>query len=125
MGIHSLHRTILSAVLFALIAGSSRGVCLQQPAEELAAASVSKPPCTGESCATSAGTPDDPQDPDKRDQQKPAEDSSMTVKKVLLNLPGDQRTIWSSPFHLRWSDSIWAVPLAGATGVMIGSDQHS
>src|SRR5262249_55504123 len=41
------------------------------------------------------------------------------------NLPGDQRAIWTSPFHMRWSDSIWAVPLAGATGVMIGSDQHS
>ncbi|HMF89063.1 MAG TPA: capsule assembly Wzi family protein [Candidatus Angelobacter sp.] len=49
----------------------------------------------------------------------------MTFKKVFLNLPGDQKTIWISPFRLRWRDSLWAVPLAGATGVMIGSDQHS
>jgi hypothetical protein len=49
----------------------------------------------------------------------------MTFKKIFLNLPGDQKTIWTSPFHLRWKDSLWVVPLSGATGVMIGSDQHS
>ena len=37
----------------------------------------------------------------------------------------DQKAIWTSPFHLRWHDSAWLVPLAGATGVLIGSDQHS
>src|SRR2546421_9871658 len=49
----------------------------------------------------------------------------MSVKKVFVNLPGDQKAIWTSPFHLRWHDSAWLMPLAGATGVLIGSDQHS
>src|SRR5262249_43091878 len=52
-------------------------------------------------------------------------DSSMTFKKVFLNLPGDQKAIWTSPFRLRLRDSVWVAPLVGTTGVLIGSDRHS
>jgi membrane-associated phospholipid phosphatase len=49
----------------------------------------------------------------------------MTLKKVFVNLPGDQKAIWTSPFRLRPNDALWLVPLAGTAGVLIGSDQHS
>lgn len=52
-------------------------------------------------------------------------DSSMSIKKVILNLPGDQKRIWTSPFYLHGRDSAWLLPLAATTGILIGSDSHT
>ena len=49
----------------------------------------------------------------------------LTLKRAFLNLPGDQKAIWTSPFHMRKQDAFWLVPFAATTGVLIGSDQHS
>jgi len=54
-----------------------------------------------------------------------AEPQAMTLKKVFLNLPGDQWAIWTSPAHFRWKDSSWVFPLVGTSAVLIASDQHS
>ena len=51
--------------------------------------------------------------------------AGVTFKRVLLNLPGDQKAIWTSPFHIRAVDAAWLLPLGATTGVLIGSDQHS
>src|SRR5262249_15218749 len=45
--------------------------------------------------------------------------------RVILNLPGDQKRIWTSPFHLHPRDSAWLLPLAATTAVLAGSDHHS
>jgi membrane-associated phospholipid phosphatase len=44
-----------------------------------------------------------------------------TPKRLLL----DQKAIWTSPLHVRPSDAIWLLPLGTATGLLIGSDQHT
>jgi membrane-associated phospholipid phosphatase len=44
-----------------------------------------------------------------------------TPKRILL----DQKAIWTSPLHLRLTDAIWLLPLGTATGLLIGSDQHT
>jgi membrane-associated phospholipid phosphatase len=62
--------------------------------------------------------------PEKAPDQPPA-DTTVTLKKVLMNLPGDQREIWTSPFRLSPRDSVWLLPALGTTGVLIGSDAHS
>jgi hypothetical protein len=128
MGIHSVFRVTLFAAVFMTLAGSVRGVCLQQGADTNDSGTPPKPTCVGESCAPAqapqAGSPQASPTDKKVEQETPA-DTPMTFKKVFLNLPGDQKTIWTSPFRLRWKDSLWAFPMAGATGVMIGSDQHS
>lgn len=49
----------------------------------------------------------------------------MSIKKVILNLPGDQKAIWTSPLHLRPRDFSYVVPLLATTGGLIGSDHHS
>src|SRR6476646_3054151 len=49
----------------------------------------------------------------------------VTFRKVFTNLPGDQKAIWTSPFHIRATDTYWLVPLAATSGVLIGSDEHS
>src|ERR1700747_1026301 len=33
----------------------------------------------------------------------------------LKNLASDQKAIWTSPSHLRWSDGAWLFPLAAVT----------
>lgn len=52
-------------------------------------------------------------------------DEPVTIKKVILNLPGDQKRIWTSPFHLHPHDAAWLIPFAATTGVLIGSDSHT
>ena len=54
-----------------------------------------------------------------------ADQPAISVKRVFLNLPGDQKTIWTSPFHLCAHDAYWLVPFAATIGVLIGSDAHS
>lgn len=48
---------------------------------------------------------------------------SMSLKRVFINLPGDQKAIWTSPFHLRFGDAPWVAPLAGATGLFFARDR--
>jgi membrane-associated phospholipid phosphatase len=44
---------------------------------------------------------------------------------VFLNLPGDQKAIWTSPSRLRPHDALWFAPTIATVGVLIGSDRHS
>src|SRR5258708_12670976 len=53
--------------------------------------------------------------------QKP----DVTIKGVIVNLPKDQITIWTSPFHIRPHDLYWLAPFAATSGVLLGSDTHS
>src|SRR5437016_12596204 len=78
-----------------------------------------------EDSKSSSSVPDGVSSQNSSTGQGPSSPGPMSVKKVFVNLPGDQKAIWTSPFRLRWHDSAWLVPLAGATGVLIGSDQHS
>lgn len=49
----------------------------------------------------------------------------MSLKSVFLNVPGDQKAIWTAPFRLKPTDLTWVVPFAGTTGVLIASDQRN
>ena len=53
--------------------------------------------------------------------QKP----DVTIKSVIVNLPKDQVTIWTSPFHIRPHDLYWLAPFAATSGILLGSDTHS
>ena len=141
MGTHFVFRTRLFAVLLVTVAGAAKATCIQQNAESAVASS--RLICADGNCApvlspvadvSAAVVPTPARDKDTpaavpvpadNPPQETQSDTPMTFKKVFLNLPGDQKTIWTSPLHLRWKDSLWVVPLSGATGVMIGSDQHS
>jgi hypothetical protein len=131
-------RTLL---LTAGIAGflCSSGACLQQNADGSVSSysSSSSTGCAKADCAADSATIADP--PATGGQtaggQKPkaegapgdasASDDTVTFKKVLMNLPGDQKRIWTSPFRLHPRDSVWLLPMLGTAGVLIGSDSHS
>jgi hypothetical protein len=62
--------------------------------------------------------------PDASTDAPPAGGSTQLGMPLVKNLLSDQKAIWESPFHLRWSDTNWLLPFAGATAVFIATD-HS
>jgi membrane-associated phospholipid phosphatase len=124
MGIHLVFRITLLAALIMAIADTR---LLARPQEGSdGSSSSSSPSCPKGDCALDGQHPSrSPSAPPASDPQDKPHDEAMTVKKAFANLPGDQKAIWTSPFRLRLNDAIWLAPLAGATGVLIGSDQHS
>ena len=46
-------------------------------------------------------------------------------KKFFVNILDDQRAIWTSPFHLRSSDSKWLAPLGLSTIALIATDRRT
>jgi membrane-associated phospholipid phosphatase len=55
-----------------------------------------------------------------RPKQKPSPE-----KKFLVNILHDQRAIWTSPFHMRESDSKWLAPLGLSTIALIATDRRT
>jgi hypothetical protein len=53
------------------------------------------------------------------------ESRPMSLKRVFLNLPRDQKTIWTSPLHLRARDTTWLVPFLTINGLLLASDQRN
>ena len=83
-------------------------------------------PAPSHACDSSPGKPGKGTAPAKGCRpQKAVADSRMSIKKVILNLPGDQKAIWTSPLHLRPRDFSYVIPLLATTGGLIGSDHHS
>ncbi|MGC2745232.1 MAG: phosphatase PAP2 family protein, partial [Candidatus Angelobacter sp.] len=86
---------------------------------------------TAEQGTTSSSTSPDqsqpPSDSKKKTETQNREDRAKgtSFKRMFLNIPGDQKAIWTSPFHIRATDSAWLLPLGGVTAGLIGSDEHS
>src|SRR5690348_14133175 len=51
--------------------------------------------------------------------------SVTSLEQAFVNIPDDQKAIWTSPRHIHKQDLFWLAPLAGTTAVLIGSDEHS
>jgi membrane-associated phospholipid phosphatase len=55
----------------------------------------------------------------------PGDGSTSLGVPLVRNLLSDQKAIWTSPFHLRWSDTNWLIPLAGASAVFFATDRSA
>jgi len=92
-------------------------------------------PAFSQSFSSSTDLPDAPQPQQAVPQAPPAEESSesihtyqpenITIGSMPRRLLRDQKIIWTSPTRIRTKDAIWLVPFASATGLLIGSDQHT
>lgn len=97
--------------------------------------------CYGQSAQSAASSPAKPKSADvktskrsgRRAQSKsnvdradpplgPANYDNSLGPQLLKNIAKDQENIWSSPAHLRFSDTEWLVPLAGVTAGLIETD---
>ncbi|HEY4678244.1 MAG TPA: capsule assembly Wzi family protein, partial [Candidatus Angelobacter sp.] len=82
------------------------------------------------SSSNSPSSPAQAQPPGKSENKtgiKKQEDRAKgtSFKRMFLNIPGDQKAIWTSPFHIHATDSAWLLPLSGVTAGLIASDEHS
>jgi membrane-associated phospholipid phosphatase len=57
------------------------------------------------------------------DDEPGVESSNPLGVPLLKNLMSDQKTIWTSPFHLRWADGSWLFPLAAVAGGFLATDR--
>lgn len=56
---------------------------------------------------------------------RPPDTRLGTERNFFRNLVYDQKTIWTSPFHVRANDARWLVPFGAATGGLIASDARA
>src|SRR5579859_1693386 len=56
---------------------------------------------------------------------EPRDPGPMSIKQVFLNLPGDQKAIWTAPFRIKVRDLSWLAPLGTGTGLLISSDRRN
>ena len=65
--------------------------------------------------------------PAKTDVQQSSDTGEFSESRVgfslLKNITLDQKTIWTSPFHLHWEDGTWLFPFATVTGLSIATDR--
>ena len=99
---------------------TSSAAAKDEAAAEQGTSSSSNPSSTSPVQAESPGE-------SKKAEPLKQEDSAkgMSFKRMFLNIPGDQKAIWTSPFHIRATDSVWLLPLGGVTAGLIASDEHS
>lgn len=57
--------------------------------------------------------------------QKTSEYNNTLGLPLLKNIADDQKSIWSSPFHLRLRDANWLVPLAGLAAALVATDSET
>ena len=51
-------------------------------------------------------------------------DYSLSLKRLPRDFVSDQKEIWTSPFHLRFSDTEWLVALAGISAGLLVTDER-
>ena len=65
--------------------------------------------------------------PDETDTKQLNNADNFTESRVgfslLKNIALDQKTIWTSPFHLRWADGTWFLPFATVTALSVATDR--
>src|SRR5579872_6514907 len=102
---------VLNCFLFAgiqsLYASYSFAQALAAPVSATSSTSQSAPAATKQDPGNSkTNTSSDP---------GPYQDNTLG-KEFIKHLISDQKTIWTSPAHLRWADASWLFPLAAVTG---------
>jgi len=60
--------------------------------------------------------------PDKIAAESSHAATAMGGAYLLERFAGDQKAILTAPFHLAWSDAVWALPVAAATAALVASD---
>src|SRR6266704_4557786 len=96
--------------LCAVLAGTvvhANGICLLQDSVTSKVSTESAGACSTDPCpalpddhSQSPSTNSGPAEKKDSDEQSP-----LSIKRVLFNLPGDQKAIWTSPFHISKQDS--------------------
>ena len=76
-------------------------------------------------CAVCHAQPGPAPNPDDTLPDAPRAQSDVSIREFPANVLHDQKTIWTSPFHIRTRDLKIVVPLALATGAAIATDKRA
>ena len=137
MKFNFLVRRIVLCMLFGVVACHAQGALLSQQVDQSSAQAAKQDSDTltdkavaqkgTSSSSTSPGETSSSADTQKKTESQKQEDRAKgtSFKRMFLNIPGDQKAIWTSPLHIRTTDSYWLLPLGGVTAGLIGSDEHS
>jgi hypothetical protein len=106
---------LLGSATFVLIAATTQPVASARP-QEKPQASHRTPVNSSLNAAENAE--------DSGNLAAPKVNSSRTFKGLTKNLLLDQKDIWTSPAHLRFSDAAWIVPLGGVTAGLMVTDRQ-
>jgi hypothetical protein len=119
--------SLMTMLVTAMLASPPANAICQQGAESVKSSPETGGDCNSDRCQALQ----DFSSPFSAADAGPARESDsdtqprLSIKRVFLNLPGDQKAIWTSPFHMRKHDSIWLAPLAGTTILLGVTDRHS
>ncbi|MBZ5641211.1 MAG: phosphatase PAP2 family protein [Acidobacteriia bacterium] len=72
---------------------------------------------------TQVGPNDEPKLLDEEREPAAIGDENVVGTSFLKNLVSDQKSIWTSPAHIRWADGSWLFPLAATTAGFLASDR--
>jgi membrane-associated phospholipid phosphatase len=50
---------------------------------------------------------------------------TTTERRIFKNILGDQRAIWTAPFHMQRDDARWALPLGLTTAALVATDRYT
>lgn len=141
MKFNLLVRRLLLGLLSLALASPAKAAIFPWQVEQLATQAADQPSVTtkddadagqgtsssSNSSSTSPAEAQPPANDKKKADAKKRNDHAKgtSFKRMFLNVPGDQKAIWTSPFHIRATDSFWLLPLGGVTAGLIGSDEHS
>lgn len=111
-------RFLEAALTTALLAGTGVGRC-----QQLTADTSNHPDCAPINQSPSSDCSNKSPETEHATDRAGHPEEPMSIKRVFLNLPSDQKAIWTSPFHLRVGDVPWVLPLATSAGVLFARDR--
>jgi membrane-associated phospholipid phosphatase len=123
-----IHSSFLISLLGVVFLGNATSAALLQKTPDQADAPSQEKTCPLEPCApagevgvlspsSSPGTNNLPDDD--------SENSETPLKKVFVNLPGDQKAIWTSTLHHPASDGWSLPPIVETTGLLVSSERQN
>lgn len=83
---------------------------------------VSSRPTASQESSGGAGSPSSPAPPASA--TATGEGGKSAIPQLLTDFVQDQRQIWTSPVHLKLSDTTWLVPLGGFTAALFATDSQ-
>lgn len=112
---------MLNCILI-LVGQTSWSICNAQTSTTLADVSSATDSSALPGAPASRAVPPD-EKPEDASPQNGSPDLNPLGVTFLKHLVSDQKSIWTSPSRLRWSDGAWLFPLAAATGGFFASDR--
>ena len=109
-------------VLGGLILVAAQMLCCGVCANAQGQAASSTPPAKESDAEAKPQTPDQV-DAVGEPQDAGGDGENRLGVSLLKNLLDDQKSIWTSPAHLRFADGSWLFPLATVTGVLFATDR--